>query len=142
MFHVPERYRLTDHPTLGSDWTAGQNGAFRLESPEPGWELWLICSDGNGDDRANVPAAAREWEHVSVQAVRGQRSRVPTWREMAFVKDRCWDAEDVVMQLHPARSEYVNLHPHVLHLWRPKHCAIPTPPTICVGPLPATMERI
>jgi hypothetical protein len=54
---------------------------------------------------------------------------------MAYVKDLCWDAEDVVMQLHPRKSEYVNNHPHVLHLWRPVDVEIPTPPSIFVGVL-------
>jgi hypothetical protein len=61
--------------------------------------------------------------------------RTPTWREMSYVKDLCWDGEDVVMQLHPKRSEYVNNHPHVLHLWRPVDAEIPTPPSIFVGVL-------
>ena len=51
---------------------------------------------------------------------------------MCHVKDLCWDAEDVVMQLHPRQSEYVNNHPHVLHLWRPKVQVIPTPPKAAV----------
>ena len=53
---------------------------------------------------------------------------------MSYVKRLCWDAEDVVVQFHPRESEYVNCHPHVLHLWRPKHVEIPTPPSILVGP--------
>lgn len=24
----------------------------------------------------------------------------------------------MVIQIHPAKSEYVNLHPYALHLWR------------------------
>ncbi|HEX3577551.1 MAG TPA: hypothetical protein VHY33_03220, partial [Thermoanaerobaculia bacterium] len=60
--------------------------------------------------------------------------RTPTWREMVSVKNECWDDEDVVMQLHPKKSEYVNCHPYVLHLWRPRHAVIPTPPSILVGP--------
>lgn len=132
MFHVPERARNTDHPTLRSSRSDGNNGMFQLESPEPGWWLGLICSDGS--EAPTEPTW--QWEHVSVQAYRGPRGRqirTPTWREMAFVKDQCWDAEDVVMQLHPRRSEYVNNHPHVLHLWRPKLVDIPTPPPILVG---------
>jgi hypothetical protein len=46
---------------------------------------------------------------------------------MCHAKDQCWDAEDVVMQLHPAKSQYVNHHPHVLHLWRPLKETIPIP---------------
>jgi len=52
---------------------------------------------------------------------------------MAFVKDLCWDDDDVVMQLHPRKADYVNDHPHTLHLWRPIDREIPTPPTIFIG---------
>ena len=135
-FHVPEAARNTTHPQLGSTAADGNNGAFYLESPEPGWRLALICSDGTADP--SLPA----WEHVSVHAFRdGTREfstvkmRTPTWKEMAYVKDLCWDGEDVVMQLHPRKSEYVNNHPHVLHLWRPVDATIPTPPSIFVGVL-------
>jgi len=135
-FHVPEAARNTTHPQLGSTSADGNNGAFYLESPEPGWRLALICSDGTGAPPFAV------WEHVSVHAFRsgtrefsGAKTRTPTWKEMAYVKDLCWDAEDVVMQLHPRKSEYVNNHPHVLHLWRPVDVEIPTPPSIFVGVL-------
>jgi len=125
-FHVPEPSRIVAHPTMGSTAADGNNGAFDLESPEPGWRLAIICSDGE------------QWEHVSVHAYRGRlgdvsKMRTPNWREMAYVKDLCWDGDDVVMQLHPKKSEYVNNHPHVLHLWRPTHTPIPTPPSLLVG---------
>ena len=68
------------------------------------------------------------WEHVSVRADRGGKGRIPSWREMALIKDLCWDPDDVVVQYHPRRSEYVNDHPHVLHLWRPVDAILPTPP--------------
>jgi hypothetical protein len=128
-FHVPEAARLTTHPVLASTSADGNNGAFVLESPEPAWQLWMICSDG----REHADVDAYQWEHVSVQAVRNHQSRTPTWKEMVFVKRTCWDAEDVVMQLHPRESEYVNNHPSVLHLWRPKLQMIPTLPMELVG---------
>ena len=90
-------------------------GALRVDGPfRP---LTIIFSDGEG------------WEHVSVST----RGRPPNWQEMCFVKDLFWSSEDAVMQLHPARSEYVNNHPHCLHLWRPQGQAIPTPPARLVG---------
>lgn len=124
-FHVPELARNTTHPTLGTSAADGNNGAFDIESPEPGWRLMLICSDGIG------------WEHVSVHAYNSIRTkqRCPTWREMCYAKRLFWDGDDVVMQLHPRESEYVNCHPHVLHLWRPTTEGIPTPPAEFVGPL-------
>lgn len=125
-FHVPEAGRDTVHPTLGSNIAYGNNGVFYSDSPEPGWKLVMICSDEGG------------WEHVSVHALRQPRgpgrrktqtqTRVPTWKEMCYIKNVCWDSEDVVMQLHPRKSEYVNCHPYVLHLWRPVGLVIPTPP--------------
>jgi hypothetical protein len=144
VFHVPELARNTTHPVLGTTAANGNNGAFDVESPEPGWRLALIASDGTeAPDMANW-----QWEHVSVHAYRPgspqpdgftlasrrPAMRTPTWKEMSYVKRLCWDAEDVVMQLHPRESEYVNCHPHVLHLWRPKHQQIPTPPAELVGP--------
>jgi len=41
--------------------------------------------------------------------------------------------DDVVMQLHPARSDYVNNHNFCLHLWRPQGQTIPTPPVKLLG---------
>jgi len=128
MFHVPELRRITDHPQLGTTSADGNNGAFEIESPEPGWRLMLICSDGSGEP--SLPP----WEHVSIHARRSSgQMRTPSWKEMVYVEDLCWDDEDVVMQLHPRKSEYVNNHPHVLHLWRPVGVEIPTPPSIFVG---------
>ncbi len=128
-FHVPELSRDTTHPILGTTSADGNNGAFHLESPEPGWRLALIASDGSG------------WEHVSVHAYRRimavsspVQERTPNWKEMSYVKRLCWDGEDVVMQLHPRESNYVNCHPHTLHLWRPTDAVIPEPPAEFVGP--------
>jgi len=133
MFHVPELSRDTTHPILATTKADGNNGAFHIESPEPGWRLALICSDG-AELVEGAYGHAEKWEHVSVHAHRAAQQRTPTWKEMAYVKRLCWDPEDVVMQLHPKESEYVNCHPHVLHLWRPIGVVIPTPPAEFVGP--------
>lgn len=128
-FHVPEYQRITDGP-LASDRTYGCNGVFLIHSPAPGWDLFLICSDGTDPDALGDLA---DWEHVSVSARNKIRTRIPTWEEMAAVKQRCWDEEDVVVEFHPRKSEYVNQHSHVLHLWRWKRGEFPTPPPIAVG---------
>lgn len=70
------------------------------------------------------------WEHVSVS----HANRAPTWLEMCTVKQLFWEDDEVVIQYHPARKDYVNFHPHCLHLWRPTRLKLPTPPTILVGP--------
>lgn len=132
MFHVPELARDTTHRILRTTSTDGNNGHFVVESPEPGWQLSLICSDCT--DPVAVASGWPRWEHVSVSARNSKTARTPTWKEMCYVKRLCWDPEDVVMQLHPKESEYVNCHPHVLHLWRPLDAEIPTPPSVFVGP--------
>jgi hypothetical protein len=129
MFHVPEASRIVEG-RMASERNVGPFGAFILPSPEPGWSLFLIASDG---DDPEVPEA-QGWEHVSVSARRGAgTTRTPTWKEMAFVKAQCWDEDDVVVEYHPAKAEYVNLHPHVLHLWRHATLPFPTPPKHLVG---------
>lgn len=54
-------------------------------------------------------------EHVSVQLQR----KLPTWEEMCEIKDIFWENEEMVVQIHPRKSEYVNIT-DALHLWRPK----------------------
>lgn len=68
------------------------------------------------------------WEHVSVSF----KNRVPTWDEMCQVKEVFWGDDEVVMQLHPKKSEYINTHPYCLHLWKPIDKEIPTPPKMFV----------
>ena len=128
---VDDERRLTDG-AMGTRRGVGNYGAFVSPSPESGWMLYCIVDDGTNE--TDEPSW-RGWEHVSVSARRGQQTRTPTWREMAFVKAEHWDAEDVVVQYHPRRSEYVNVHPHVLHLWRHRTLVFPTPPAILVGPV-------
>ena len=105
MFHVPEMYRLLDGK-LASTARDGNNGAFMIPyKNKEGGRYWLrvIANDVEG------------WEHVSVSLAH----RIPYWEEMCVIKDLFWDAEDCVVQYHPPKSEYVNTHPYVLHLWRP-----------------------
>ena len=69
------------------------------------------------------------WDHVSVSLP----DRCPTWQEMCAVKRMFWRDDEWVVQFHPAASEYVNNHPHCLHLWKPQDQAMPTPPSEFVG---------
>jgi len=104
----------------GSDQTAGFNGAFMFNVPGEARRVCVIASDGLG------------WQHVSVSF--GPQRGIPGWSLMCVVKDLFWEPEDVVIQIHAARSHWVNNHPGCLHLWR---CTDgreqPLPPDICVG---------
>jgi hypothetical protein len=122
MSKLVETCRILTGP-LGSDPSYGANGAFEIIGPM-GAALYVIASDG-------VDPVTEGWEHVSVSL---SSKRCPNWPEMCFVKDLFWSDEETVIQFHPARSEYVNLHPTTLHLWRHRLNPIATPPSILVGP--------
>lgn len=113
-FCVPEKSRLVTG-RQGSSAAFGNNGAFLLKVRNK--ELFAIASDGGG------------WEHVSVTS----EGKCPTWEQMCIIKSIFWDEEDCVMQYHPPKSEYVNVHPHCLHLWRPTLEVMPRPPRWMIG---------
>lgn len=91
-----------------------KNGAFMFKYKRR--KLLIIASNGMG------------WEHVSVSS-----KTTPTWEEMCVIKDLFFEPEEVVMQLHPKKSEYINNCKTCLHLWKPINEKIPTPPSILVG---------
>lgn len=116
MFKVPEKFRIKYglKKTSSAD---GNNGAFHIHSLKLSRSLYAIASDGEG------------WEHVSVSL----HNRCPTWEEMNFVKNLFWDEDDVVIQYHPAKQDYVNNHPYCLHMWRPIGVDLPVPDSLLVG---------
>ena len=121
MFHVPEKDRYNGNPLLPQ--TPGkQEGAFmvRLYSSDR-VKAFCVASSGYG------------WEHVSVHMIKEGIQKIPTWNEMCLIKDIFWDEEDCVVQYHPKKSEYVNNHPHTLHLWRPTDVELPRPLPIMIG---------
>lgn len=69
------------------------------------------------------------WEHLSVS----MPSRTPTWGQMCIMKDIFWNKNEACVEYHPREEDYVNNHKHCLHIWRPTHETLPTPPSILVG---------
>jgi len=91
------------------------NGAFKMRLN--GNNFVILASNGGG------------WEHVSVST----SSRCPKWEEMCYFKDLFFSDDEVVVQYHPAKSEYVNNMQFCLHLWKPLEAEMPTPSSIMVG---------
>jgi hypothetical protein len=116
MFKVPEEFRIK-LGNLGTDASYGNNGAFAIFHKPTKTDLFCLASDGAG------------WEHVSVST----SGRCPSWTEMCHIKGLFWGAEDCVIQYHPPESDYVNVHPYCLHLWRQVGFKFPRPPKILVG---------
>jgi hypothetical protein len=111
-FKVPNKFRVRTGAMASSE-ENGNNGMF-VVTLRNNQKVNVIASDGLG------------WEHVSVS----RSDRTPTWDEMCQIKDLFWNSEDCVVQYHPPKSDYVNVHNHCLHLWRTD--GIPTPPTFMV----------
>ena len=119
---VPEKYRFTDENNdFGTTEFDGNNGLFLIKIGSDIFQC--IASDGMG------------WEHVSVTKRTKNRNvySLPSWEEMCFIKDLFWSDEDTVIQYHPKKSEYVNNHPYVLHLWKPTNIELPIPNSLLVG---------
>lgn len=115
-FNVPEQYRVKKGP-YKTDVSDGNNGFFAvpLVNKKAGLHAQCLASCNLG------------WEHVSISLINISWSgkshaitRCPTWEEMCRIKELFWDdPEDVVVQYHPPKSEYVSQHQYCLHLWRP-----------------------
>lgn len=117
-FERAEKYR-TPHPL----------GLPHKKGDPFGWFL-IPTKFGQGPAiRVMAAPSDAEWQHVSVSL----GDRCPTWKEMCKIKAMFWGPEDVVVQFHPAESEYVNNAQYCLHLWSWKGGRFPTPDPILVG---------
>lgn len=63
------------------------------------------------------------WEHLSVSL----SNRCPTWDEMCRIKDVFFKDDERCVEFHPPKSEYVNIHPFCLHIWKPIGIELPHP---------------
>ena len=110
-----ERWRIKTGKLASSE-TDGWNGDFIV--PLDG-ELWHVrISDGWG------------WRHASVS--NAQAKVLPSCSTMCRVKQAFWDDDAWVVQFHPGKTDYVNDHDFVLHLWEPLEEPLPKPPVILV----------
>lgn len=91
---------------------------YRIDGPkDSNYGFFVIPWRGN---RIRVQTSAGGgWDHVSVSTA----SDVPTWEQMCRMKQLFFYDDEVVMQLHPAKVDYINNHPRCLHLWRPQTAA-------------------
>jgi hypothetical protein len=99
----PERFRFLGEP-------GGDGGAFKV--PFDSREFYVIASHGGG------------WDHVSVSL----DNRTPNWKEMCFLKKMFFGDESLVVQFHPPKSKYKDLHAFCLHMWSPHDDHIKLPP--------------
>jgi hypothetical protein len=115
------RYRKK-HPTFGKSEADALYGYFVI--PCNGVYLHVISSGSHAIRRSEI----EQWEHVSVSLP----DRCPTWEEMCHVKSMFWSDSETVIQFHPRKTNYVNIHEHCLHLWKRVGVEAELPPTACV----------
>lgn len=113
-----EQFRK-NHPTLGPS-DAGCNWGY-FEVPFNSNTLRVLSSGAEHE--------SQEWEHVSISLI----NRCPNWQEMCMIKNLFWDEQETAIQFHPKKSEYVNTHPNVLHLWKCVNQQIKLPPKELIG---------
>lgn len=83
------------------------------------WTGTVVFSNGAG------------WEHVSVSPY--AKRITPTWDDMCILKDIFFKDDEAVIQVHPAKKDYVNNMPNCLHLWRCTFTDMVLPPSFMVG---------
>lgn len=98
---------------------------------EDGFDGFVILKGLNGKRRIArfVCSWGGGWDHVSVSF----RDRCPVWKEMCEIKDIFFGEDEVCVQYHPKKEEYINNHPYCLHIFRPQNAELPMPPSWMVG---------
>lgn len=135
--HLDE-YRVP-HPITGYIQAGDTCGVFEIphvdqwQRSQFGAHYVVICSDGKPELQSGFGSG---WDHVSAHC-RSVRKKTPvmhtpTWEDMEYLRSLFFEDDETVMQLSVPRTEHINIHNHVLHLWRPLECAIPMPPAVLV----------
>ena len=92
-------------------------------TPPPGWRQVARSLDG-AEYRHNIAPYSviisataeddgRPWAHFSV----AHPHRLPTWDDLVRFKEAFLGAESKAIQVIAPRSQWVNIHPHCLHLF-------------------------
>lgn len=71
-----------------------------------------------------IASAGDGWDHVSVSG----KNRTPNWGEMMLIHRIFFEPDEITLQYCVPKSDHVNNHPNVLHLWRPWETPIVLPP--------------
>lgn len=84
-------------------WYGGYIGMIHLSDCGTCSVVWRYNEDG--------------YEHVSISPK--HKNRMPSWYDMAQLKDIFFYPEEEAYQIMPKRSEYVNVKENCLHIYRP-----------------------
>jgi len=132
---IPQTTDRIEKARSNHPWNSEMRGQLYGEFIFPYGDVGLHCVVSAGDpdawfDNDGTPLPPPRYEHVSVSILGSQEP--PTWAMMCFIKDIFWLPTECVVQYHPAKDDYVNIHPGVLHLWKLSEGTFPMPPKVCV----------
>lgn len=99
------------------------NGAFVIDRHKNGEFFLLVVSNGMGFDHVSVTLHRKNGADIK---------RCPSFGEMQMIKEKIFEDDEIVFQLHPREEDYINTHPFCLHLWRPNNCEMNIPPLYAV----------
>ena len=89
----------------------------RREAIFPGKNFYIIPR--NGVMLEIITSVQFGWEHLSMVIITPDLdTRIPTYEEMVFAKGLFWEENEICIEVHPKKSEYVNINPDCLHIWK------------------------
>ena len=106
---------------------------FQLEGyhkTKKGDKQGYFCFKRNGNLYNCIISNEMVWDHVSITL---DKKRCPTWEEMCWIKSLFFEDDEAVIQIHPAKEDYINVSKTCLHLWKYQG-EFPLPDSIMVGP--------
>lgn len=121
---LPEQLEQSRHRSgpLASG-TGDRHGAFVVICPKTNRSLRVVSGPADAEAWAAAGFSGEPWDHVSVSC----QFAPPSWDQMCLVKSLFFEPDECVVQFHPPQADYVNIHPNVLHLWKPPY-PVPLPP--------------
>jgi hypothetical protein len=88
----------------------------------------LFLIPHKGDMIKVIASSDYGWDHVSISLP----DRIPNWYEMEYIKRLFFKENEIAIEYHMPTKDHINVHPYVLHLWRPINKKIPVPPKLFV----------
>lgn len=118
-----EELKVTPRLVIGRVGVDGGSGEVHLHK----WSGSVIWSYGGG------------WDHISVAPYK--RHITPSWEDMCMIKNMFFNEDEVAVQFHPAKGDYVNMVPNCLHIWKMQAEGFPVPDSLMVGLKPGQSLR-
>lgn len=119
------RFRMTGDEVIALYGSVGDETCGRFMIPKGFSKVVNYRTVVFSVDTLVIASSGESWDHVSASNI----SSTPSWAEMSALHALFFKPDEVAYQLHVPSKQHINLHPHVLHIWRPLNGTILLPPT-------------